>query len=158
MACPGFGVRSKWLASAWRNISGPLPTLAQRGDNVASFQAGRGSNGDCAEIRVDNSARIGAQVVFTLDCNASAHVDSSARGETDIGIACPKDNRIKVSVAKPGPVTRGTLVVAPTTNMTNSTVYPLGLKSQHIIANPDSTFILVIDQSSDSMIVTLCFD
>ena len=151
MAYPGFGVRSKWSSSAWRNISGPLPT-------VASFQAGRGSYGDCAEIRVHNSAHLGAQVVFTLECNASAHTsNSSARREPNLGIVCPKDNRIEVSVIKSGPVTRGSLLVAPTINMTNITVYHLELKAEHIIANADSTFVFVVDRSSDSMIVSLCF-
>ena len=163
MACPGPPPNTRRV-SAWRKISGPLPTLEtswQGAQEVAVFRAGIDSNGDCAEIELRDSAHKGAQVVFTLACNVSVHVDPRARAEPTSArsepiISCPKDNRVRLSVQS-GPVTRSALIVSPTSNMTNITSHQLQLKSQHIIVNPGNTLVFVADRSSDLMTITLCF-
>ena len=157
MACPGPARQNQRFTSVWRNISSPLPTLVprgQHGNNVAEFRSNRGRDGDCCEIQLDNSARVGAQVVFTLACNWSAYVGPSARAESDS--ICPQENHVRLTV-KSKYITRGALLVSPTVNMTSAVEYGLGEStSQNIIVNSGSTFALIVDQSSDLRSVKLC--
>ena len=157
MPCPGPARQIQRFTSAWRNISGPLPTMlprGQNGNNVAEFRSNRGRDGDCCEIQLDSSARVGAQVVFTLACNWSAHVGQSARAEPNS--VCPQENHVRLTV-KSKYITRGALFVSPTVNMTSVVEYDLGEStSQNIIVNSSSTFTLIVDQSSDLKSVKLC--
>ena len=144
IACPGVDAsRSELSNSAWRFISGPLPI--SRSVNVATFSAGRGSDGDCAEIQLDNEGT-GAQVLFALECNVGA---------------CPKDNRVRISVeAESSLVVRETILVFSSKNMTNITGSYLLNESGTINVNPGSTLVFVADYDSDSYSftsVTLCF-
>ena len=163
ISCPG-PVRHKWGDSAWRNISGPVPTFATSWGNsseVAEFRAGRGEEGDCARIQVHNSALIGAQVVFTLACDNSTRVGPRVRsGNTTVRdeheIICPKDNIVRLSTES-GQHIRSTLLVSPTPNMTHMTVYRLELKAYDITVLPDSMLVLVVDKTSDLRNIKLCF-
>ena len=166
MACPSSEVQHKWSSSAWRNISGPRPILdtiwRETGGNVAEFRAGKGYNGDCAEIKLQNAAGIGAQVVFTLVCNVSTRSEPGKVGvQAEPGILCPKDNRVELSVVESGlalgSVIKGALVVLPMANMTNTTVHHLLPTSQKISVHPGSILVLVVDQSADLTSVRVCF-
>ena len=166
MACPG-AVRRAWLASAWRNISGPRPvpsTAWRQASSLAEFRAGRGSDGDCAEIEL-SVQQIGSQVVFTLECNATERVGTAnagvdpgnSRGDDRHVIACPEDNRVTVSVKSESDSVTGTLLVSPNSTMTNISSYTLESGSQTILARPDSILTLIVDKSSDPVSVGLCF-
>ena len=165
MACPG-AVRRAWFASAWRNISSPRPIAAsawQEGKSLVKFRAGRGSDGDCAEVEL-SVREIGSQVVFTLECNTTERVGAvnagaepgNLSGHRQHAIACPEDNRVRVSVTSES-VTKGTLLVSPNATMTKMASYTLELRSQTILVTPDSTLILIVDKSSDPVSVSLCF-
>ena len=159
MACSGVFPR-EWPASAWRNISSPRPipsTKWHSGDSVVEFRAGRGSNGDCAEIQLRAAQGIGSQVVFALECDITQYVDMN---QTTVGgfasIPCPTDNRVKISV-ETAAVPRSTVLVYPGANATNFTSYILDAKEQTITVSPGSTLILVVDKSSDLRNVSFCF-
>ena len=165
MACSS-AVRRDWLGSAWRNISStrPIPsTKFAPGSSVAEFRAGRGSNGDCAEIQLHAVQGIGSHVVFALECNVSAYNEATSGAEPgDVsgndrsGIACPEDNRVTVSLESAA-VPRAALVVYPAANAKNMTSYTLEKKQQTVVVSPDSTLMLVVDKNSGSMSVSLCF-
>ena len=150
IACPGVDAsRSELSNSAWRFISGPLPI--SRSVNVATFSAGRGSDGDCAEIRLhDEDVSTGAQVVFALECNVSA--------PGGLDIACPKDNQVRLSVdAGFSDITKDTLLVSPTANMTIITERYRLDESRMIHVQPDSTLVFIADLDSSLTSITLCF-
>ena len=152
MACPGPKQRPTRAGSAWRNISGPLPTLETSWANatdVARFRAARGEGGDCAKIKFGDVVDVGAQVVFTLTCNVTG---------ADPGIVCPEDNRVRLSVES-GPLPRAALLVASTANMTDVKVHHLdeSTSSKDIFVHPGSTLVLVKDLTSNLKDVTLCF-
>ena len=160
-------VQHKWPNSAWRNISGPLPTITttwSQGNEVAEFGASRGRDGDCARIRIINPYQfIGAQVVFTLACNDNVGVDPSvhlkpanASAGVGHGIACPKDNISKISI-ECGKDIKSTFLVSSTAKMTNMTAYRLGFEPQNVVTYPGSVFVLVVDRTSDLRRFTLCF-
>ena len=158
MACPG-PAKHTWFDSAWRNISGPFPTLQTPWRNsrpVAEFRAGKGRDGDCAEIQLLDVANIGAHVVFTLACDGKASARTQVTNRTENGIACPVGNKVKLSV-KSGLNVRATLIISPLANMTNITIHHLDLTQRTITVYPDSTLTLVADYSSDLKTVTLCF-
>ena len=163
MACPG-PVQRKWFASAWRNISGPRPipsTNWRESISVTEFRAVRGNDGDCAQIWL-HARGIGSQVVFALECNVSAYVDTDAStsgglsGHDGPGIACPEGDRVRLAVESAA-APRGALVVYPEANATSATRYTFESKQQTVLVSPGSTLIVVVDRSSGSMNVSLCF-
>ena len=160
-------VQRTWGNSAWRNISGPLPTTAttwSEKSEVAEFRAGRGRDGDCARIRL-NLRWFGAQMVFTLVCNASLDMSprdhlgpTNASSRVAHGIACPKDNISKLSIESGfGQDIRSTFLVSSSSDMTNMAVYQLGLEPQNVVTPPGGTFVLVVDRSSFLRSFTICF-
>ena len=159
MACPGPD-RQTWFPSAWRNISGPVPNSAkewrgQRRGDLTAFRASKGRGGDCAEIQLSNSIVVGAQVVFTLSCGENAGVEQSNRTESSPN--CPEYYHVRLSVQL-GSISRSSLLVFPTANKSNSTDYALDLRTpQSIVVHSESTFILVVDRSSDLKGIKLCF-
>ena len=162
MACPGPDGHER-MPSAWRNISGPVPNTAkewtQKGrDNLAEFRVSKGRDGDCAQIKLSNSIGAGAQVIFTLSCNGDAHLGPNNRSEsTPTKSSCPEYYRVSLS-PQLGSVPRSALVVFPTANRSNSKEYALDMNTpQTIVVSSESTFILVVDRSSDLQGITLCF-
>ena len=150
---------------SWKSISGPLPivetSMKDSRDKIHVVEEEVSANGDCVKIRVDNSKDMGAQVVFTLTCDARHRADQENNsGDTNGRLACPVNNPVQVSVeseSQPGTFTRSALLVFRTEDMTNGMRYGLKSNLQYVEVYPDSTLVLVVDQRSELESVKLCF-
>jgi len=164
MPCPGScSSCGRDNASAWQTISAPMSILQNKLTeleenkltDVVQFRASRDQKSDCAEIKVDNSMHMGAQVVFTLAREAfhgGDHRNYSAGADVR-----PFPKNVSVAVTS-GRSVRSAVLVFPTANMTIGQRYGLGSEIEFVEVLPDSTLVLVVDHRSDLKSVKLCFD